>query len=74
MRYTYGWDALARSVDQGSQAARDSHPRCDASVGIEATASGSQYQSAVAGGYQTFDINVWATCPAGQVHAGTPAP
>ena len=48
-------------VGQGNQTARDSHPSCYASVGIEATVSGIKYQSAVAGGYQTFDINVWAT-------------
>ena len=54
--------------------ARHSHPSCDASVGLEATVNGSQYQSAVAGGYQTFDIKVWTARPTGQVHAGTPVP
>ena len=53
-----GWDTLTGSVGQGSQTARDSHPSCYAPVELEATVSGSQYQSAVAGGYQTFDVNV----------------
>ena len=43
-------------------------------VAAGVTVVGCLAQSAVAGGYQTFDINVWATCPTGQVHAGTPAP
>ena len=58
-------------VGQVSQTARHSHTAAMRPLSSRRQSAVAGDQSPVAGGDQAFDINIWATPPAGKVHADT---